>query len=304
MTVVLLDPVRPTQVPVDAIEFLSGSVEFTEEVPVKVRWLFSGTAAPGVTDSVLVSTDPQNPDVRARAARGERVIASPKLPGDDLVAAVVLMDRLRTVGGWEGQQTHETLLGYLLEETYELVDAIQGGNLSHLKEELGDLLLQVLFHSRIAQDAAQDSFTVDDVAAGLVAKLTHRSPHLAREHTGPIDIVEQERAWEEKKSAEKARASCLDGIAMGQPSLALAQKVIGRATTAGLPEELIPDHLRVVHIGADHSHGGRSAESMLRQHVLDFAQLIRNAEKSAYRAGVARGGLGPIDWIEHWGRRL
>ncbi|OZC52510.1 nucleoside triphosphate pyrophosphohydrolase [Rhodococcus sp. 14-2483-1-1] len=303
MTVVLLDPVRPAQVPVDAVEFLGGAVQFTEEVPVRVRWLFSGTAAPDAVDPVLVSTDRANPDVQDRIARGERVIAAEKLPGDDVIAAVHLMDRLHTVGGWEAQQTHESLRGYLLEETYELLDAIAAGNLNDLREELGDLLLQVLFHSRIAQNAAENAFDIDDVAAGLVAKLTHRSPHLARQDGGPIDIVEQERAWEAQKASEKARRSCIDGIALSQPSLALAQKVIGRATKAGLPDELVPDGLRVVHIGVDHSHGGESAEDALRRRVLDFASLIRNAEASARNAGIAPGEMSALDWIEHWGLR-
>ncbi|WP_032377251.1 MazG family protein [Rhodococcoides fascians] len=303
MTVVLLDPVRPAQVPVDAVEFLGGAVQFTEEVPVRVRWLFSGTAAPDAVDPVLVSTDRANPDVQSRIARGERVISAEKLPGDDVIAAVHLMDRLHTIGGWEAQQTHESLRGYLLEETYELLDAIAAGNLNDLREELGDLLLQVLFHSRIAQNAAENAFDIDDVAAGLVAKLTHRSPHLARQDGGPIDIVEQERAWEAQKASEKARRSCIDGIALSQPSLALAQKVIGRATKAGLPDELVPDGLRVVHIGVDHSHGGESAEDALRRRVLDFAALIRNAEASARNAGIAPGEMSALDWIEHWGLR-
>ncbi|KQU46667.1 nucleoside triphosphate hydrolase [Rhodococcus sp. Leaf278] len=303
MTVVLLDPVRPAQVPVDAVEFLGGAVQFTEEVPVRVRWLFSGTAAPDAVDPVLVSTDRANPEVQDRIARGERVIAAEKLPGDDVIAAMHLMDRLHTAGGWEAQQTHESLRGYLLEETYELLDAIAAGNLNDLREELGDLLLQVLFHSRIAQNATENAFDIDDVAAGLVAKLTHRSPHLARRDGGPIDIVEQERAWEEKKASEKARGSCIDGIALSQPSLALAQKVIGRATKAGLPDELVPDGLRVVHIGIDHSHGGESAEDALRRRVLDFASLIRNAEASARNAGIAPGEMSALDWIEHWGLR-
>ena len=303
MTIVLLDPVRPTQVPVDAVEFLGGAVQFTEEVPVRVRWLFAGTAAPEDVDAVLVSTDRANPEVQDRIASGERVIAADKLPGDDLVAAVHLMDRLRTLGGWEAQQTHDSLRGYLLEETYELLDAIAAGNLDDLREELGDLLLQVLFHSRIAQDAETNSFDVDDVAAGLVAKLTHRSPHLGRTDAGPIDIAEQERAWEEKKASEKARGSCIDGIALSQPSLALAQKVIGRATKAGLPDEPVPDGLRLVHIGLDHSQGGESAEDALRRRVLDFASLIRNAEASARNAGIEPGEMSALDWIEHWGLR-
>lgn len=303
MTVVLLDPVRPTMVPAEAVEFLSGVVEFTEEVPVRTRWLFSGAAHADGSAEVLVSTDRRNPDVVERISRGERLIDSPKLPGDDLVAAVVLMDRLRIRGGWEAQQTHASLSGYLLEETYELLDAIHSGNLADLKEELGDILLQVLFHSRIAQDASEDAFDVDDVAAGLVTKLTHRTPHLTDGSTGPIDIATQEKAWEEKKAAEKARGSCLDGIALTQPALALAQKVIARATKAGLPEELIPDELRTVHIGLDHSHGGESAEDLLRRNVLAFASRIRGAENSAKIHGATAGHLNAIEWIENWGRR-
>ena len=303
MTVVLLDPVRPTMVPAEAVEFLSGVVEFTEEVPVRTRWLFSGAAHADGSAEVLVSTDRRNPDVVQRISRGERLIDSPKLPGDDLVAAVVLMDRLRVRGGWEAQQTHASLSGYLLEETYELLDAIHSGNLVDLKEELGDILLQVLFHSRIAQDAPKDGFDVDDVAAGLVAKLTHRTPHLTDGSTGPIDVAAQEKAWEEKKAAEKARGSCLDGIAMAQPALALAQKVIARATKAGLPEELIPADLRTVHIGLDHSHGGESAEDLLRRNVLAFASRIRGAENSAKVHGSQAGPLSAIEWIENWGRR-
>lgn len=303
MTVVLLDPVRPTMVPAEAVEFLSGVVEFTEEVPVRTRWLFSGAAHADGSAEVLVSMDSSNPDVRERVRRGERVISSPKLPGDDLIAAVVLMDRLRTMGGWEAQQTHASLSGYLLEETYELLDAIHSGNLVDLKEELGDILLQVLFHSRIAQDASVDSFDVDDVAAGLVAKLTHRTPHLTDGSTGPISVAAQEVAWEEKKATEKARGSCLDGIALSQPALALTQKVISRAAKAGLPDELIPDELRTVHIGLDHSHGGESAEDLLRRNVLDFADRIRGAENSAKVHGAQPGKLTAIQWIENWGRR-
>ncbi|RRQ28006.1 nucleoside triphosphate pyrophosphohydrolase [Rhodococcus sp. Eu-32] len=303
MTVVLLDPARPTMVPAEAIEFLSGVVEFTEEVPVRTRWLFSGTARADGSAAVLVSTDPRNPDVLERIRRGDRVVESPKLPGDDLIAAVVLMDRLRTIGGWEAQQTHASLSGYLLEETYELLDAIHSGNLVDLKEELGDILLQVLFHSRIAQDAEENAFDVDDVAAGLVTKLTHRTPHLTDGSTGPIDVATQEKAWEERKAAEKARGSCLDGIAMAQPALALAQKVVARATKAGLPDELVPDDLRTVHIGVDHSHGGESAEDLLRRNVLDFARRVRGAEESAKLHGAQPGKLTAIEWIENWGRK-
>jgi XTP/dITP diphosphohydrolase len=292
MTVILLDPLRPTTVPVEAVEFLGGPVEVTVEVPAPVRaWLPVGDGPA----AVLVSTDPDHPDVRARIALGERVISPPRVPGDGLVEAAAVMDRLWGFGGWEVTQTHDSLRRYLLEETYELLDAIGEGDPHGLREELGDLLLQVLFHSRIAQESASDPFTVDDVACTLVTKLTLRSPHLSNGHTGPIDVAEQEAAWEVAKAAEKARASCLDGIAMAQPALALAEKVIERATRAGLPADLVPAELRVVRIGV-----GDNAEDALRKAVLAFVARIRAAEARAREAGVGPGRLDGDAWTRFW----
>ncbi|MCR8692910.1 MazG family protein [Rhodococcus pyridinivorans] len=208
-----------------------------------------------------------------------------------LAEAAAVMDRLWSFGGWEVTQTHESLRRYLIEETYEVLDAVESGDPDELREELGDLLLQVLFHSRIAE--ANGQFTVDDVAATLVAKLAARSPHLTNGHTGPLDVAEQEAAWEIAKKAEKARASCLDGIAMAQPALALAEKVIDRAMKAGLPADLVPEELQVVRILL-----GKNAEDTLRQAVLAFAARIRATEHSAAAAGVTR--LTSPDWHAYW----
>ncbi|WP_063037110.1 MazG family protein [Nocardia grenadensis] len=219
-----------------------------------------------------------------------------------LAGAVEVMDRLWRFGGWEVTQTHDSLRPYLLEETYELLDAIQHEDAETIREELGDLLLQVLFHSRIAEAAGE--FTIDDVAAALVAKLVNRSPHLA---AGPDEygfgtavtieekVAVQEKAWEEKKSVEKTRRSCLDGIAMAQPALALAEKVRSRSARAGLPEELIPADLRVVHLG-----GAESAEERLRKATLAFAAAIRRAEDGAEAARGARRPLTAADWMQYW----
>ncbi|RVW10614.1 nucleoside triphosphate pyrophosphohydrolase [Prescottella agglutinans] len=215
--------------------------------------------------------------------------------GDALIEAVEVMDKLWGYGGWEVTQTHDSLRPYLLEETYELLDAVQVGDPDGIREELGDLLLQVLFHSRIAEAAGE--FTVDDVAATLVAKLAHRSPHLAEDVVGPVDIAEQERAWEVRKAAEKARESCIDGIALLQPALALAEKVISRARKAGLPDELVPDELRVVRLG-----GPGSAEDELRKATLRFVERIRAAESAAHADGVPWGGLDADAWRTHWMR--
>ncbi|HEY5857713.1 MAG TPA: MazG family protein [Aldersonia sp.] len=269
MTVILLDPLRPTLLPMAARGLVDGKVEFTPDVPDAARALLPGGTAD--TD-VLVGTDPHDASVRGRIAAGEDVIAAPRLPGDNLVEAVDVMDRLWGFGGWEVTQTHRSLRRYLLEETYELLDAIAADDPEEIRQELGDLLLQVLFQSRIAQ--AADSFTVDDVAGTLVAKLVHRSPHLAEEVHGPIDIAEQERAWERRKAIEKPRESCLDGIAFDLPALALAEKVLTRARHAGVPADLVPATLRHVTLGEPDS-----AEDRVRDAVLAFAERVRGWER-------------------------
>ncbi|KAA0023850.1 MazG family protein [Antrihabitans cavernicola] len=294
MTVILLDPLHPTMVPLDAIEFLRDPVEFTEEVPVSVRWRLTRARD---TDSagVLVSTDPKNETVVARIAAGETVIsAQASAAGSKLVEAVQVMDRLWGYGGWEVNQTHDSLRPYLLEETYELLDAIGAEEPVTIKEELGDLLLQVLFHSRIAQ-ASDKPFTVDDVAATLVAKLAHRSPHLGDVQVAPIDVRAQERAWEERKTAEKARRSCMDGIALAQPALALAEKILDRSAKAGFPKELVPSALRSVTLG-----GAGSAEEELRKSALAFARRIRAAEDAAEKDRGRRKPLLIGDWKKYW----
>ena len=158
MIVVLFDPRRPSLVPVEAIELLTGEVQYTEEMPVAVPWslpaarpVHSGDHAP-----VLLSSDPDHPAVTARLAAGARLISAPDaVRGERLVDAVAMMDKLRTAGPWESEQTHDSLRKFLLEETYELLDAVRSGNADQLREELGDVLLQVLFHARIAEDAQQ-----------------------------------------------------------------------------------------------------------------------------------------------------
>ncbi|MDI9954144.1 MazG family protein [Rhodococcus sp. IEGM 1305] len=286
MTVVLLDPLRPTTIPMEAVGVVGDGVEFTDEVPDGVRTLL--TEAPGA--AVLVSTDPDHPTVREWVASGSRVIAAPKVPGDNLVEAAEVMDRLWSYGGWEVTQTHRTLSHYLVEETYEVLDAIESSEPADLREELGDLLLQVLFHSRIA--SASGNFDVDDVAATLVAKLVHRSPHLGEDVVGPIDIAEQERAWEIRKAAEKARSSCLDGVAMSQPAASLAAKVIARASKAGLPPELVPVEIESGLVAE------AEAGTRLRAAAQAFVTRIRAAENAARAQG--KSALGAADWARHW----
>ncbi|WP_315770809.1 MazG family protein [Rhodococcoides kroppenstedtii] len=307
MTVLLLDPLRPTLVPVQAIALLNQPVGFTEEVPVSVRWRLAAhtSTTPDDRPEVLVSTSRDNPDVRERIDRGEDVVEARDRPTAErrtgaLAEAVDVMDRLRTLGGWEATQTHDSLRTYLLEETYELLDAIESGDAVAVREELGDLLLQVLFHARIAADAESDAFDIEDVAATLVAKLTHRSPHLSDTSGAPVDIAAQERAWEERKAAEKVRGSCLDGVAFGQPALALAQQVTTRAVRAGLPTELVPEDVLAVRIDVSPDHGGDSAEDGLRRRVAAFAADVRAAERAAAMDGLRPTDLDGPAWTKYW----
>ena len=171
----------------------------------------------------------------------EVVGASYDLPGARLLDLVTVMDRLRSPGGcpWDARQTHDSLVTYLLEEAYETVEALESGDRAHLREELGDLLLQVMFHARIAEEHADDPFSVDDVAAGIVAKLIHRHPHVfADVDARTSEAVEAN--WETIKAAEKGRTSAADGIPPGQPALARAAKLMHRASKAGLEVELPP----------------------------------------------------------------
>jgi XTP/dITP diphosphohydrolase len=307
MIVVLFDPRRASLVPIEAIEFLFGEVQYTEEMPVAVPWSLPA-ARPvhfGEDAQVLLSSDPSHPAVAARLAAGARLISAPEAPrGERLVDAVAMMDKLRTAGPWESEQTHDSLRRYLLEETYELLDAVRSGNADQLREELGDVLLQVLFHARIAEDAAQLPFTIDDVAAALMRKLGNRVPEVLAGNS--ISLEDQLAQWEERKAAEKSRQSVMDDVHTGQPALALAQKVIERVEKAGLPPDLIPAGITSISILAD-----LDAENSLRTAVLEFADEVRRAERTI--AAARRGDdvaeefdvapLGEVteeEWRAHW----
>lgn len=287
MTVILLDPMRPTTIPLEAVSLVGEGIEFAASVPDEARALLP---APVAGARVLIATDLADPEARARIQAGESVVASPRVPGENLVEAAEVMDRLWGYGGWEVTQTHASLAHYLVEETYEVLDAIASGDADDLREELGDLLLQVLFHSRIS--AADGGFDVDDVAGALVAKLVHRSPHLSADVVGPIDIAEQERAWEVRKAAEKARRSCIDGVAFSQPATARAAKVIERAGKAGLPAELVPEELTTaIERAAD-------ADEAVLAVTEEFVARIRKAEAGARAEGATE--LVVADWVRHW----
>jgi XTP/dITP diphosphohydrolase len=310
MTVVLVDPRRPSLVPVEAIELLTGEVQYTEEMPVAVPWTLHAARSAHTGDDapVLLSSDPEHPSVTARLAAGEQLISAPdQQPGERLVDAVAMMDRLRIAGPWESEQTHDSLRRFLLEETYELFDAVRSGDPDALREELGDVLLQVLFHARIAEDAPQHPFTIDDVADTLLRKLGNRVPGvLAGEE---ISLDEQLAQWEERKALEKRakpRHSVMDDVPTAQPALALAQKVIQRVNKAGLPTDLIPATITSITVTAD-----VDVENALRTAVLEFMDAVRGTEKAiaAERRGedipeeldVARlGVIAEDEWRAYW----
>ncbi|WP_330458265.1 nucleoside triphosphate pyrophosphohydrolase [Streptomyces sp. NBC_00820] len=170
---------------------------------------------------------------RVRMPDLELLPASYDLPGARLLDLVQVMDRIREECPWSSRQTHQGLAKYGIEEAYELVEAIEAGDREELREELGDVLLQVVFHSRIAEEDPDAPFSVDDVAGGIVAKLIHRHPHVFGEEKAetPEDVKAH---WLRTKAEEKRRTSVTDGVPLGQPGLALAAKLASRTRTGGL----------------------------------------------------------------------
>ena len=179
-----------------------------------------------------------------------RLHGSADLPGAHLIDLVETMDRLRVNCPWDARQTHASLAPHLLEEPYEALEALEAGDEEALCEELGDVLLQVVFHARIAAERDDGTgFTVDDVADGIVANLVRRHPHVFADVT-VSGAEEVKRNWDDIKREEKqARAarlgsdeqaapSALDGVPFGQPALALAAQLQRRAERAGVPDDV------------------------------------------------------------------
>lgn len=157
-------------------------------------------------------------------------------PGQALVEAVQVMDRLRSPGGcpWDAEQTHISLVPYAIEEAHEVAEAAESGDPEALRDELGDLLLQVLFHARIATESA-DGFDIDDVARALIGKLTHRHPHVfAADGERGLTAQQVTERWEGLKAAERPRTSVLEGIPVSMPALARAAKMLGRIRNGGI----------------------------------------------------------------------
>ncbi|HEX5115908.1 MAG TPA: MazG family protein [Pseudonocardiaceae bacterium] len=261
---------------------------------------------------VVVAADLTEPAAAALHAAGAPVLRSRPPAGAELLSAVTVMDRLRSPGGcpWDAEQTHQSLVQYLVEETFELLEAIEDGDRAALREELGDVLLQVLFHARVAAEDAEDPFTIDDVAAGIAGKLINRHPHVfAGGDPAVRDAASQEHRWEQLKQAEKQRESSVDGVALGQPAVSLAAKLTQRATRAGLPADLLPGNgnggnsgAELFALAASVKLTGADPEGELRAASRRFAQDVRTAESNARAAGVEPLGMAATDWRRFWPR--
>ncbi|MEV6649355.1 nucleoside triphosphate pyrophosphohydrolase [Streptomyces sp. NPDC051219] len=210
----------------------------------------------------------------------ELLPASYDLPGARLLDLVQVMDRIRAECPWSSTQTHRGLAKYGIEEAYELVEAIEDGDRDELREELGDVLLQVVFHARIAQDDPDEPFSIDDVAATIVEKLIHRHPHVFGDDTAetPEEVKEH---WLRTKAIEKQRSSVTEGIPLGQPGLALAAKLASRARTAGMEMALpvgegIGYELLAMAVRAESQ--GTDPETALRAAARVYRDAIRAAE--------------------------
>lgn len=237
-------------------------------------WFGGEDGDPGLTDALAEH-------LSRRAVAGlppqvEVLTGSHDLPGARLLDLVAVMDTLRSPGGcpWDAGQTHTSLLPYLLEETHEVIEAVESGDPAHLQEELGDLLLQVIFHARVARDGS--GFGIDEVAAGIVAKLIRRHPHVFADAQAD-DAAAVEESWEQLKAAEKSGRQGFEGIPATLPALARAQKMIGRLERAGADVDAVLTRA---------SSGDELAAALLR--VVVLARADGQDAEAALRAALGR----------------
>lgn len=232
------------------------------------------------------------------------------LPGSRLLELVTVLDTLRTRCPWDRAQTHASLAKYLIEEAYEAVEAIETDDARALREELGDVLLQVVFHARVAAERQDDTgFTIDDVAGAVVEKMVRRHPHVFAdvEVSGTEDVTAN---WETIKAAERASkdgdaASALDGVPIGQPALALAAAVQRRAARSGVPEDLISHAVpglggHLFDLVTRAREADEDAETELRAAARAFRERVRAAESAARTAGHVPGDLTAEQWRCFW----
>jgi NTP pyrophosphatase (non-canonical NTP hydrolase) len=222
--------------------------------------LAEATAAAGSHDVVWLAAPPAHPGADSGESALQAGLDGAGVPteilrgsvdqlGSRLLDLVTTMTILREQCPWDAKQTHASLAPHLLEEPYEALEALENGDDGAFREELGDVLLQVLFHAEVASGRDDGSgWTIDDVADGIVAKLVRRHPHVFADVavTGAAEVALN---WDEIKRAERAQrggtdpaqVSALDGVPFGQPGLSLASQLQGRAARAGLPDDLLAE---------------------------------------------------------------
>lgn len=203
----------------------------------------------------------------------------------ELERLVEVMGRLRVECPWDAGQTHRSLVTYLIEESCETVEAIETGDDAHLCEELGDLLLQVVFHATIA--AERSAFTLDDVAARVADKLVSRHPYVFADEQVPDDLSA---TWEQRKAAEKGRTSALEGIPERMSALARATKIISRASSRQVSLDLDTEPVSTEELSAGllslvsrAKASGIDADQAMRDVVRDLEQQVRAAEATTHQ---------------------
>jgi XTP/dITP diphosphohydrolase len=229
-------------------------------------------------------------------AEVEVVVGSADPPGARLLDMVGVMDRLRRECPWDSKQTHESLKQYLLEEAYEAYDALQDGDSVALREELGDVLFQVFFHARLAEES-DTPWSIDDVAADLADKLIRRHPHVFDGLA--VSGADQVNAnWDKIKRAEKQRESIFDGVPESLPALVLAETLRRKAIRAGLPEDLLPagDGAGERLFTAAHD----DAEADLRATARQFRDRVIAAENAARADGRDPSTMDADAWRRYW----
>ena len=274
-----------------AVEVVAPSADALLDHPADtVVWLTTGDA-----DAELVRA------VGLRAVRSgvvvEQVHGSYDPPGARLLDVVAVMDRLRSPGGcpWDARQTHDSLKPYLLEEAYEAYQALEDGDLTDLREELGDVLLQVVFHARLASETG---WGIDDVAGDLVDKLVRRHPHVF----AGASADDLEGTWDALKAAEKGRASVTDGVPLGQPALSLAHKLQKRAAKLGAPVPSYDEGLggELWSLVARCREQGLDPEVELRAVARSFRDRLAAVEAAVRAEGREPADLSPQEWAARW----
>jgi XTP/dITP diphosphohydrolase len=225
----------------------------------------------------------QDSECGGRPHEGPGSAAAPAGRGDRLLGLVAVMSRLRRECPWDAKQTHASLTPHLLEESYEALEALESGDPDALREELGDVLLQVMFHAEIASERKDGTgYTIDDVAGGIADKLIRRHPHVF----GGVSVSGADQVklnWDAIKAAERAAkgggpGSVLDGVPFGQPALALAAQLQRRAERAGAPPELadLTDAAGPAG-GADRAQAGKSPHEMIGAELFALVARARAA---------------------------